>query len=236
MKIYTINGQIELLSGLHIGGGDTEMHIGGVDNAVIKDPLTKKPIIPGSSLKGKVKTLLEYFYNIHLYCHKNNSSDYELLNIKHLDNIQDDETKNKAINVIKYFGAAGTEKTDEYGVSRFVFRDCYLSDDSARALTDLSGSYTEIKAETAIDRKTGTALRGSLRLYERVPRGAKFDFAIGIRCFKDDNIDEMQRELLTGLKLLTYDTLGGSGSRGYGSVKITFDDNTLQEQFDKLTL
>lgn len=236
MKIYTINGKIELLSGLHIGCGDTEMHIGGVDNSVIKDPITKKPIIPGSSLKGKVKSLLEYFYNIHLYCHSSNSSDYELLNVKHLDKIPDEDTKNKAKKIITYFGASGTEKTSEYGVSRFVFRDCYLSDESANKLRDLSGSYTEIKAETAIDRKTGTALNRSLRFYERVPRGAEFDFTISIRCFKDDNIDEMKKELLTGLKLLTYDTLGGSGSRGYGSVKVKFNDSDLQEKFDNLEL
>jgi CRISPR-associated protein Csm3 len=58
-KIQKLTGQIELLSGLHIGSGNTEIHIGGTDNPVIKNPITQEPYIPGSSIKGKMRSLLE---------------------------------------------------------------------------------------------------------------------------------------------------------------------------------
>jgi CRISPR-associated protein Csm3 len=63
-KIYEITGKIELLTGLRIGSGNTEMHIGGVDNLVIKHPYTNEPYIPGSSLKGKIRSLLEYYFGL----------------------------------------------------------------------------------------------------------------------------------------------------------------------------
>lgn len=59
MDIKEIHGRIQVLTGLHIGAGDTEMHIGGTDNPVIRHPHTQEPYIPGSSLKGKVRSLLE---------------------------------------------------------------------------------------------------------------------------------------------------------------------------------
>jgi CRISPR-associated protein Csm3 len=58
--ITTIEAKLELLTGLRIGAGDAEMHIGGVDNTVIKHPITQAPYIPGSSLKGKMRSLLEW--------------------------------------------------------------------------------------------------------------------------------------------------------------------------------
>ena len=59
-SITTIEATLELVTGLHIGAGDSEMHIGGVDNTVIKHPHTQSPYIPGSSLKGKMRSLLEW--------------------------------------------------------------------------------------------------------------------------------------------------------------------------------
>jgi len=64
MKIVKLTGTIELLSGLHIGGGDDTMKIGGIDNGVIKDVNTDKPYIPGSSLKGKMRSLLEWHIGV----------------------------------------------------------------------------------------------------------------------------------------------------------------------------
>ena len=58
---YIIQGKIKVLTGLHIGGPTTGLNIGGVDNIVIKDA-KGKPYIPGSSLKGKMRSLLEYSY------------------------------------------------------------------------------------------------------------------------------------------------------------------------------
>ena len=64
MKIETITGKIRLVSGLHIGGGDDTMKIGGIDNQVIKHPNTNEPYIPGSSLKGKMRSLLEWHFGL----------------------------------------------------------------------------------------------------------------------------------------------------------------------------
>ena len=58
--INQITGQILLVTGLHIGAGNEEVHIGGIDNGVIKHPHTQQPYIPGSSLKGKMRSLLEW--------------------------------------------------------------------------------------------------------------------------------------------------------------------------------
>jgi CRISPR-associated protein Csm3 len=59
-NIHTIEATLELVTGLRISAGDAEMHIGGVDNTVIKHPITQSPYIPGSSLKGKMRSLLEW--------------------------------------------------------------------------------------------------------------------------------------------------------------------------------
>ena len=58
-EIKSIKGKIVLKTGLHIGAGSDEIHIGGIDTPVVKDPLKGWPYIPGSSLKGKIRTLLE---------------------------------------------------------------------------------------------------------------------------------------------------------------------------------
>lgn len=56
-KNYKIS--IKVLTGLHIGVGNDRPEIGGIDNQFIKDPISKLPYIPGSSLKGKIRSLLE---------------------------------------------------------------------------------------------------------------------------------------------------------------------------------
>lgn len=52
------SAQIRLETGLHIGASNAFAAIGAIDSPVIKDPITNLPIIPGSSLKGKMRTLL----------------------------------------------------------------------------------------------------------------------------------------------------------------------------------
>ena len=51
--------KIDVLTGIHIGGTKDIYGIGGIDSPVIKDPITSKPIVPGSSLKGKLRSLME---------------------------------------------------------------------------------------------------------------------------------------------------------------------------------
>ncbi len=54
-----ITGGIEALTGLHIGGTADSIDKGGIDNPVIKNPVTNEPYIPGSSLRGRIRALLE---------------------------------------------------------------------------------------------------------------------------------------------------------------------------------
>jgi CRISPR-associated protein Csm3 len=50
-------------TGLHIGGGGESLDIGGLDKPVIRDPLTLQPYLPGSSIKGKLRSILERLLN-----------------------------------------------------------------------------------------------------------------------------------------------------------------------------
>ncbi|MBZ4644008.1 MAG: CRISPR-associated protein Csm3 [Deferribacteres bacterium] len=228
LKIKNISGKIILESGLHIGGGDSEVHIGGVDNQVIKDPLTNSPYIPGSSLKGKIRSLLEYYVGAHL------KTGGKPLQVNHLENPQEDEA-----NIVMLFGTSGSEKNKDsfepkYAISRVIFSDSHLNDSSKEILLKTIGKLTEVKAENSIDRITGTAK--DPRFMERVPKGAEFDFSLSLKIFKGDDENSFLNTLLKGFKLLTLDALGGSGSRGYGRVSIKFDDNELQEKFNSVEL
>lgn len=208
-NIVEIKAKLVLQTGLHIGAGDSEMHIGGIDNSVIKHPLTQSPYIPGSSLKGKIRTLLEW---------RSGAVQNNPLTLK-------DVSKNpeEVKNILRLFGISGDTKNSEQevaeiGVSRLAFWDCALNEDWEKAIRDDNQLLTEAKSENTIDRITSTA--GNPRQTERVPAGAEFDFKLTLRQFEDDK-PELLDLVLKGLKLLELDSLGGSGSRGYGKVKFT---------------
>lgn len=218
--VKKFTGNLELLSGLHIGGGDTEMHIGGVDNSVIKDPISGEPYIPGSSLKGKIRSLLEYLAGAHA---KNGGKPLSA------STAHSDIEKT----IVRLFGfGGGDSKHAEFGITRLVFSDCYLNEDSKKEILSSYGKFTEVKAENSINRLSGIA--ENPRFTERVIKGAKFDFSISIRLLPGDDTEKLIETFLKGLKLLTYDALGGSGSRGYGKVSIMFDDKEIQERFDRI--
>ncbi|BFU59574.1 MULTISPECIES: type III-A CRISPR-associated RAMP protein Csm3 [Rodentibacter] len=208
-NIIEIKASLVLKTGLHIGAGDTEMHIGGIDNAVIKHPITQSPYIPGSSLKGKIRTLLEW---------RSGEVKKDPLSIKDIKEAKD---KSAVENILKLFGVSADTKNDEeglekIGISRLAFWDCPLNAEWEKNLRDDNFSLTEAKSENTIDRITATA--GNPRQTERVPAGAKFDFKLTMRQFENDS-QELVELLLKGLRLLELDSLGGSGSRGYGKVE-----------------
>ncbi len=228
MKLNTIrpiSGTITLLSGLHIGAGETEMHIGGTDNPIVTHPHTREPYIPGSSIKGKVRSLLEMRSGCMI------ETKGKPLRFQDLAKFTD-ERRSEAENILRLFGTSGADGEDAQliGPARASFADCNLTEEWRARGKELP--LTEIKAETAIDRISGTAQGGSLRMTERVVAGLSFDFTISLK--EMDGDPDFIFLLLEGLKLLEYDALGGSGSRGYGRVRFTFHDAELQKHFDSI--
>jgi len=202
MKIEKLTGTIELLSGLHIGGGDDTMKIGGVDNGVIKDINNKNnPYIPGSSLKGKMRSLLEW--NIGVVGIGDGMPFSSKLLINSIFN--DASIKSNAETLLKLFG----DKEGAYGITRINVGDCKLVDDGL--------VISEAKYENVINRQKGTAEHP--RQTERVPAGVKFKFDIRIKVLDGDNKEEFISMIEKGFELIESDYLGGSGSRGYGRVK-----------------
>ena len=192
---FIITGKIKVLTGLHIGTSGDFSAIGAVDNIVIRDTVTNKPIIPGSSLKGKMRYLLSRAkYN----------STLTMPNIKK----ESDDIK-------RLFGAS-----EPVVLSRLQFCDMLLREKDYDRDVEFDLPYTEIKYENTIDRGTGVA---NPRQQERVPAGSEFDFRLIYNVENTKNMEEeVKRDfenILLMLELLEDDYLGGHGTRGYGRVK-----------------
>ncbi|RMF92692.1 MAG: type III-A CRISPR-associated RAMP protein Csm3 [Candidatus Schekmanbacteria bacterium] len=229
MDIKKIEGKIKLLTGLHIGGGGNEMHIGGIDNPVVKHPHTMEPYIPGSSLKGKVRSLLEMQSG--LIIHTGGS----VLSGSTLKKLKNDEDKEKCKAILKIFGSSGADKDDEseFGPTRVSFADCYLNAKWKENADNKRLLLTETKSENSINRIKGTA--ENPRFIERVPAGAEFDFSLTFKILEESDNVLFNKYLLNGLKLLEMDCLGGSGSRGYGRISFTFEKpKDLNNKFREL--
>jgi CRISPR-associated protein Csm3 len=224
VNMTTISGRVILESGLHIGAGDTEMHIGGTDSPVVTHPHTREPYIPGSSLKGKIRSLLELRTGLI-------DSTGNPLGAKALTTVNEDQRR-QVLNILRLFGVSGADDkySQEVGPTRGSFSDCPLNRASVETAKTNNWPLTEVKSENSIDRIKGTASHGGPRFTERVPAGMAFDFNISIKEMEGD--DSLVYLLLQGLKMLELDALGGSGSRGYGRLRLEFEDTAIQEQFD----
>ena len=188
-----ITGKIELKTGMHIGGSSAFAAIGAVDSPVIKDIRTNLPMIPGSSLKGKIRTLLAREYNQELAPRPDD--DHERLT--------------------RLFGSAKEKKGRQ---SRILISDMFMANEKELRDQGLQ-SMTEIKFENTINRATAVA---NPRQIERAIRGTVFELDMIYEVKKEEEILEDMEILAEGMKLLQYDYLGGSGSRGDG--KVVFKD------------
>lgn len=188
-----ISAKLEIKTGMHIGGSDAFAAIGAVDAPVIRDSRTNLPMIPGSSLKGKLRTLLAKAYNEHVVSHDNDSA-----RIKRL------------------FGTSQKNENGRVEASRILVADMFVNKDALEELhrQGLSG-MTEIKFENTINRLTAVA---NPRQIERVIPGVYFDLDIIYEMQDEMEAIEDFEMLAQGLKLLQYDYLGGHGSRGYGKI------------------
>ncbi len=219
-KIIELKGRvfftfhIEAVTGLHIGGTETGIEIGGVDKTVIRNRLDNRPYIPGSSLRGKMRSLLEKYRGLRQnqrigqgFIHSCDKNDAYL-----------------NCDVCQVFGVPGER---DFGTpTRLVVRDVMMTDESADRLnatqrTDLP--YTEVKTEVSIDRVTSAA---NPRQMERVPAGTAFGPAEMVySIYAGDDCDPRRdvarlKTVVEGMQLLEDDYLGGLGSRGSGKVKL----------------
>jgi len=195
---FILKGTISCETGLHIGGTSEGIEIGGLENIVIRDPKTDLPFIPGSSLKGKMRTLLELSYR--------DSSEYIIKN-------KGEPCKCGKCIPCKIFGSSApdnkTSKDDDnrqQGPTRLVVRDSF---------TTAVKLETELKSENTINRITSEAMPRSM---ERVPRGTEFKFEMIFSVYEDDDYRNFLK-LLDSMKLLEDSYIGGSGTRGYGQIQ-----------------
>ena len=218
---YIIIGKIECVTGLHIGGNTEGFEIGGMDNPVIINPLTDQPYIPGSSLKGKLRHLMEWQLGlIAVHSKHKNYSAYECKDLeKERDNAEDQEKWDKAFRLGRLFGPASdkTEIRTKTGPTRLFVRDAFLTKDSVEKLEQWLGEgiYTEAKTENAIDRVTAVA---NPRPIERVPTGAEFAFTLIFDVYRDGD-PALLKDLFSAMDMLEDSALGGGGSRGHGVIK-----------------
>ena len=196
VKKIRIETSITLITGLHIGGSSENVEIGGIDNPVIKLATREnQPYIPGSSLKGKMRCLLEQAAGASQV-----GMNREVNNLFGI-------TENKEL------------KTDNQP-SKLIVRDAMLTKESKEFLlgsNNLDMPFTENKWENVIDRTKGVAEHP--RQSERVPAGAVFNAEFILNIWDDDDETDLMGLFEKGISLLENDYLGGSGSRGYGQIK-----------------
>ena len=229
VKIKKIIGKIKVLTGLRVGGGDAGMEIGGMDNPIIRNKANGEPYVPGSSLKGKMRSLMEW-KNDRLHSKGDT----------HQCSTNEDAKK---CPVCRVFGVAASHsknmddpKTFKLGPTRLVVRDAALSDKSRRDFQQ-GIPITEEKSENSINRITAVA---NPRPMERVVPGTEFDLEIAFKIIdlddggaKDkENFDLVRQALL----LVQEDYLGGGGSRGSGKVAFVDLKDETEKELDLSTV
>ncbi len=191
-----IKAELEIVTGMHIGGTNEFAAIGAIDSPVVRDVITRKPMLPGSTLKGKLRTLLSRQYS---------------------ESYMPVKTKDDPDIVKRLFGSSVDA---EYRMARLYFSDSILAnEDEIKKLG--AARATEVKFENTIDRITAVA---NPRQIERVIPGCKFDISIIYNIISDHQIEENELKedfnaVKNAFKLLEYDYIGGNGTRGYGKVR-----------------
>ena len=236
-KIF-LQGTINALTGLHIGGNSGELDIGGIDNPIIRNAFNRQPYIPGSSLRGKMRGLLDRHFENSL--EKRVGRDVRVHECE-------TPTDYNGCPVCQVFGVAPIRQLRGKTMpTRLIVRDTFLTPESLASLdrADTDTDFTEIKTEVAIDRITSAA---TPRQQERVPAGVIFGPVQIVHSLYtrrgSDHDNQLQDELayfdtvLKGMELLEDDYLGGSGSRGSGQIEfqhltMTFKSRECYEKPD----
>ena len=230
-KIF-IRGTITALTGLHIGGSSVAMSIGGADKVVVRNPLSNEPYIPGSSLRGKMRSLLERVRGVEQATGEGGFHVEIKKGDKGKDELKADAGKNPDTLLGKLFGVSAAETHKE--PTRLIVRDALLTDTSKTALENAPNTdmpMTEVKTEVNIDRITSAA---NPRNFERVPAGAEFNFQLVLTLLEGDDETKFLNLIREGLELVQDDSLGGHGSRGYGLVQFTVQETLERTANDYL--
>jgi CRISPR-associated protein Csm3 len=215
-----LSGDLHCETGLHIGAGKGSLEIGGADNPVVKDAFGL-PYIPGSSLRGKVRSLLENAMGLTspaelVYLSKRRGQEVRI----HQSDRPDDEICllfGRSPGRVERVEGGETGENRAASPARLTIYDAPLEQESitAQMRENLDDEITEVKSENAIDRITSQA---NPRTLERVPAGARFKvrMVLDVLCEEDK---PLAARVIEGLRLLEDDALGGGGSRGSGRVR-----------------
>jgi len=219
-----LRGRLVAVTGLHIGSREGSLGIGQAA-AVLRDPLTYRPYIPGSSLRGKLRSLAERRHGF------NPRDEHDSQNIggsrihacvtcrrgpERCEECRTAPERYRDCPVCPVFGI--TSDHEHATPTRLVVRDLHLSNESAKRLEEVRTElrYTEVKTEVAIDRVTAAS---NPRDIERVPAGAVFDdLELTFAVYEEQDLERF-RVVPQAMALLEEDYLGGHGSRGYGKVR-----------------
>ncbi len=220
LKKIVITGKIKAVTGLMVGASQNGMTIGGTNREVIRDPITREPYLPGSSLKGKMRSLVELLngeFGPAINASKEPIAAGPSTNPDHLSAQlfgyipKDDPDKSEKLN---------PNDRPYQRPSRLIVRDARLTPDSITDLGRTELLFTEVKTENAINRITSQA---TPRNFERVPAGAVFKLGMVLNVFEGDDEAELLRTLGQALRLVQDDYVGGGGSRGNGQISISLD-------------
>lgn len=207
-----VKGEVEALTGIHIGGNDSGIGIGGVDKVVVRNAFDNRPYIPGSSLKGKMRSLIERARALPQNAETKRGRTRMECILMHRCETQNDYDKCAVCNL---FGVPSNweDKDAPPYPTRIVVRDCRLVNHE-ELLSQTEIPYTEAKTEVSIDRLTSAA---NPRQFERVPAGAIFRLELAVNFYTTRDIN-LANTLLFAMGLVEGDYLGGQGTRGYGQV------------------
>ena len=214
-----LEGELECQTGLHIGTGKGSLEIGGADNPVVKDAFGM-PYVPGSSLRGKLRSLLEQATGAAVpselvYLSKRKGQEVRI----HQSDRPDDEICllfGRNPGRMEKFSGDPLDNGHATPARLSVFDSPLIAESiTAQMRENLDDELTEVKSENAIDRITSQA---NPRTLERVPAGARFKvrFVVDMLCPEDT---PLAARLLEAMRLLEDDSLGGGGSRGSGRVR-----------------
>jgi CRISPR-associated protein Csm3 len=225
-KYEEITGIIRCVSGVRIGGNSNVIEIGTIDNPIIRNPITNHPYLPGSSLKGKMRSSLE------LNLRKGTPPEIGLQPPTLERGRRDERTGQEELRpcrcgrcvVCKLFGSNDVHST--YEPTRLIFRDCQLTSGSLEILEHAARErgifFAEIKPGIRMNRANNSVARGAFFNFERIPEGTEFAFELVLRLYDFDteaHRSDYKKVIARGLQLLEKEGIGGKITAGYGHIK-----------------